>query len=387
MSRLATGGVGASSSWRLHEQHVGSDGRTYVLLRSLGAGGCGEVWLAEAISASGFRRLVALKMTLKRWESSEQVHFRLRDEAQILGLLNHPNIVAASDLVAIAGREVLVMEYVPGIDLSKVAARIASGESVPAKAILEIFAHVAAALAAAYEGRHGPQATVLGALHRDIKPNNVRITRSGVVKLLDFGVARCDRMNRWSETGAFLPGSIAYMAPELLSGSPASHSSDMYSFGVTMLEVFSGRRFGRCKTDTAWNQKKGQAFIDRMVGELPAGLAPDARALMVALLSDDPSQRPSASVVMGVLNHLLSRMRGPGLMAWATQTISDPASKLVGAETGVAELATPSTIICRSREPFVRPEKPSMIARVTKVVMQVWIELFTPIMHRLDKGC
>lgn len=377
MSKLASGEVGVSSSWGLHGQYRGSDGRTYTLLRGLGAGGCGEVWLAEATSASGFRRLVALKMTLKRWEGAEQVHNRLRDEAQLLGMLNHPNIVAASDLVTIAGREVLVMEYVPGVDLSRVAARIASGESVPAKAILEIFTQVAAALAAAYEGQQGPRRTALGALHRDVKPNNVRITNGGVVKLLDFGVARCDRMERWSETGSFLPGSIAYMAPEILKGCPASHSSDMYSFGVTMLEVFSGRRFGRHKAESGWSRQKEQAFINRMINQLPLGIASDARALMVALLSDDPSERPSASVVVGVLNHLVSRMWGPGVMAWAATAVVEPEYAVARAN----DRATAPTMLCRSREPVGRPVKQSAIARLKEAVVEVWIELLTSVMR------
>jgi serine/threonine protein kinase len=190
----------------------------YEILERIGAGSMGEVY--RAID-SRLNRIVAIKR-LKACQTS-----RFQQEARALAALNHPNICTLYDV----GPDYLVMEYVEGDPLKG---------PLPLEDALRVAVHVADAIEAAHAA---------GILHRDLKPDNVLVTSKGVVKLLDFGLAKIRANARTDVTQTFegtVIGSAAYMSPEQAQGRELDERSEVFSFGALLYETISGyRAFGR----------------------------------------------------------------------------------------------------------------------------------------------
>ncbi|HEX7616692.1 MAG TPA: protein kinase [Thermoanaerobaculia bacterium] len=214
----------------------GSQLGPYEILSPLGRGGMGEVWRATDTRVD---RAVALKVLPEEFFESEERRGRFGREAKLLASLNHPGIATLYSFEEIVGRHVLAMELVEGDDL---ATRISSGPLSPEE-IHSFALQIAEALAAAHEK---------GIVHRDLKPANVRLTSGGRVKLLDFGLAkRADEPSAGSEdatataalseAGAVM-GTVPYMSPEQVSGRPLDARSDLFSLGIVLYEMASGRR-------------------------------------------------------------------------------------------------------------------------------------------------
>jgi serine/threonine-protein kinase len=196
----------------------------FRLVRLLGAGGMGEVYLAERVEG-GFRQRVALKIARPDAQASPT---RLDGERQILAGLEHPGIARLYDGgVTSDGRPYMAMEYVEGEDLlAFCASRQASLETR-----LELFRQVCAAVTFAHEHL---------VVHRDLKPSNVFVTREGQVKLLDFGIAKLltPGAGDATQTAHLSP---TYAAPEQLTGSAITTATDVYALGVTLYELLCGR--------------------------------------------------------------------------------------------------------------------------------------------------
>jgi serine/threonine-protein kinase len=215
---------------------VGSSIGPYRILKRLGSGATGQVYLADD---TRLRRRVALKNRpdLARGELADARRRVLR-EARAAARLNHPNIAAVYDVLETEEGVHIVMEYVPGQTL---AALVRSGPLAPAT-VLEIALQLTDALAEAH---------AMGVLHRDLKPANVMMTPRGKVKVLDFGLAKSQAVEMGSapfdaslETGEGqgLVGTHAYMPPEHLTGRPVDAQGDIYSLGVLLFELLTGGR-------------------------------------------------------------------------------------------------------------------------------------------------
>jgi hypothetical protein len=205
----------------------------YELLGALGAGGMGQVYRARDTRLD---REVALKVVSGDSASPEALA-RFQREGRAIAALSHPNICTLFDVGAAEGHPYLVMELLEGRTLHDVVA----GGPIPAPALLD---H-AAALADALHAAHGR-----GIIHRDLKPANVFLTTRGVVKVLDFGLAKADSDER-DETRLGDPaltgpgttlGTVAYMSPEQLRGEPLDARTDLFSLGLVLYEMATGRR-------------------------------------------------------------------------------------------------------------------------------------------------
>src|ERR1700723_1568771 len=205
-------------------------GRLRVTAR-LGAGGMGEVWRAEDPK---LRRTVAIKRVSIRGRGGPDEAARLLREGQRLSALNHPNIASVYDVLEQDGEIFLVMEYVEGKTL-----RQRLNQAINVNQFFEIAIQCADALTAAHER---------GILHGDIKPENVMLTESGQVKLLDFGVARhlaaagVTNTATTQSLSSFAPvgGTPSYMAPEVLMGNLPDFRADIFSLGVVFYEMLGG---------------------------------------------------------------------------------------------------------------------------------------------------
>jgi len=202
----------------------------YQIVREIGGGGMGVVYLArdEHLHCD-----VALKVLSPGTLADEAARRRFRREAHLLARRNHPNIVVAHDFDAEDGVDFLVMEYVPGATLDE---RLAGGP-LPEPETLDLGTQLLRAVAAAHEA---------GVIHRDLKPRNLKITPDGVLKILDFGLAQRDPTVEATTTASIadssiISGTVPYMAPEQLRGEPPDQRSDVYSAGVILFQMATGR--------------------------------------------------------------------------------------------------------------------------------------------------
>ncbi len=208
----------------------------YQITNQLGKGGMGEVFQAKDQKLG---RDVAIKVLSDEFARDPDRVARFQREAKVLASLNHPNIAAIYGLEESGGTSFLVLELVDGETLSE---RMKRG-SIPVEESLNLAQQIATALGAAHKK---------GIIHRDLKPGNIMVTDEGSVKLLDFGLAKpCERNAHGSDmqtidfpatqAGAIL-GTIAYMSPEQAQGQPADARSDIFSFGLVLYEMLSGKR-------------------------------------------------------------------------------------------------------------------------------------------------
>ena len=205
----------------------------YRVLARIGAGGMGVVYRAHDTRLD---RDVALKVLPDELSQDRELLARAEREARLLASLNHPNIAVIHDMTEYEGVRCLVLEYIRGETLAE---RLKRGP-VPVNETLSICHQVAQALEAA----HGQ-----GIVHRDVKPGNVMITTNGVVKVLDFGLAKSsgeggsatDReLHSMTQTGIIF-GTPAYLSPEQVRGQPGDKQGDIFAFGCILYELLSGR--------------------------------------------------------------------------------------------------------------------------------------------------
>jgi Tol biopolymer transport system component len=255
----------------------------YEILAPLGAGGMGDVWRAVDTRLG---REVAIKGVREALGSDPDLLARLDREARLLASLNHPNIGSIYGLEELAGARYLVLELVPGATLAE---RLAAG-ALPVEEALRVASQIASALEAAHER---------GIVHRDLKPANVKVTDGGVVKVLDFGLAKGSPV-LGVESGSQSPtlavttgagvvlGTPAYMSPEQARGKPLDRRADIWALGCVLYECLTGTRaFGG---ETASDTLAAVLTKEPDLSLLPADAA-GVRLLLTRCLSKDPSSR------------------------------------------------------------------------------------------------
>ena len=295
-----------------------ASGRRYQVLGPVGRGGFGTVYRADMLGDDGFKRAVALKVLNDDVARTGEVARRFRDEARVLGLLRHRAIVQVDGLVNLGERQALVMEFIDGADLG----RIMAIGPVPPEPALEIIGEVANALDVAFHTASS-DGQVLGLLHRDVKPSNIRITPAGEVKVLDFGVARADFGSREAVTKSYLLGSNGYMGPERFEGEDGP-PTDIYSLGVVLLEMLTGASFGPTSIRPA---KLAHRVEEALAGV--AGLSEPLKALVREMTAFEPGDRPSVGEVERRAWELRRTLDGERLRDWAREVVPVAAAKQV----------------------------------------------------------
>ena len=265
----------------------------YRVLHKLGEGGMGEVFLA---TDTRLNRKVALKYLSEPSLDLPLARERLLREARAAAQISHPNIAAIYDILDTGTHPCIVMEYVPGETLSKVAGR----GPMPVDRVAAIGAQLADALAHAHAA---------GVVHRDLKPANVVLTDEGAVKILDFGVARVldideelaaadapTREMMLSQPGRFA-GTPAYMAPEQLAGRTATPLTDIYSLGVTLFELLTSHRpfGGKTTPDLVYQMLSSPVPLP---SALNGAVPPVLDAIVAKAMARDPAQRYRSAAEM-----------------------------------------------------------------------------------------
>ncbi|GIU86005.1 MAG: putative serine/threonine-protein kinase [Acidimicrobiia bacterium] len=246
----------------------------YEIERELAQGGMAEVFLARDRLLD---RPVALKALFPEYAREPSFVERFRREAQAAANLNHPNIVAIYDWGQESGTYFIVMEYVEGRSLRDLIR--AEGPLDPATTA-DIGSEIAAALASAHRS---------GVVHRDVKPGNVLLTRSGNVKVTDFGIARAGTSDGLTQTGSVM-GTATYFSPEQAQGLPVDGRSDVYSLGVVLYEMVTGvvPFTGDSPVAVAYKHVREEPVPpSRRNPEVP----PDLEQIILTALAKDPDHR------------------------------------------------------------------------------------------------
>ncbi len=261
----------------------------YEIVSPLGAGGMGEVYRAKD---SKLGREVALKVISEQFANDAERMARFEREAKVLASLNHPNIAHIYGLEDSGGVRALVMELVEGQTLAE---RIARGP-IPLEETLSIAKQIAEALEYAHER---------GIVHRDLKPANVKITPDGAVKVLDFGLAKAieetsdaleignsPTLSMGATRAGVILGTAAYMSPEQAKGKSADRRADIWSFGVVLYEMLSGKQMygGETAPETLAHVITKEPSWEN----LPATTPTPIRNLLERCLTKDPKARLQA---------------------------------------------------------------------------------------------
>ncbi len=255
-------------------------GRRYRVIEKIGSGGMADVFKAVD---DVLGRTVAVKVLHPRYASDPTFVARFRQEAQAAANLSHPNIVNMYDWGRDGETYYIVMEYVKGTDLKSLVAQ--QGPLDPRKAA-EYAAQVCGALAVA----HG-----YDIIHRDIKPHNIVLAPDGTVKVMDFGIARAGNTTM-TQTGSVL-GTAQYISPEQAQGKQLSPASDLYSLGVTLYEMVTGRPPFDADTPvaTALQQVNDEPVPPRQVR---ASIPPALEAVILRAMRKNPAERYASATEM-----------------------------------------------------------------------------------------
>jgi len=296
--------------------------RRFEILREIASGGFGTVFLCRVTQADGFSRVVAVKLLHPQWSENQEVSGRMRDEARLLGLLSHRNIVDVFDLTRLDGRVAVVMEYLEAIDLKTV---IKSGAVLPLAGVLQLGSQVASALDAAFNKAPVEGDKPLRVVHRDIKPSNIMIDSQGSAKVLDFGVARGEFDAREAETRGMAFGSFEYMPSERRFMESGGETSDVYSLGAVLYELLAaGEKLGKGKLKAREHGEFVQSRVHDLAEKLSARQASinprtvqEISGFMERMLAFDAEKRPTPAQVASVLRRLARAVNDATLEEWA----------------------------------------------------------------------
>jgi serine/threonine-protein kinase len=260
----------------------------YTILEKLGEGGMGVVYRARDTKLD---RDVALKFLPAHLAASEQDKARFVQEAKAAAALNHPNVCSIIDIqehevAAASGSRpeqtmFIVMEYVDGMTLRQKMDAAGGGQPYPMRQAIELGIQVADGLAAAHEK---------GIVHRDIKPENIMVRKDGIAQIMDFGLAKLrGNISRMTKAGSTV-GTAGYMSPEQVQGQDADHRSDIFSLGVLLYEMLTGRLPFKGVHETALLYEIVNVEAEPM-SVVNAGLEPELDRIVYECLQKDPEER------------------------------------------------------------------------------------------------
>ena len=250
-------------------QHVGD----YEVLGVLGTGGMGQVYRVRNLISD---RVEAMKVLLPDLSAEPELANRFIGEIRTLASFDHPNIAQLHTAFQADNRLVMIMEYIEGVTLDQRARQSA----IPLDEVLDYTSQVLSALSYAHSR---------GVIHRDIKPGNMMVTPHGVVKLMDFGIAKSAADPHQTRPGTTM-GSLYYMSPEQVRGTTVDARSDIYSVGVSLYELSAGKRpFEADSTFGILNHQLNSA--PQPPKELNPSLPPALNEIILAALAKEPMQR------------------------------------------------------------------------------------------------
>ena len=218
----------------------------YTLIRKLALGGMAEIFLALQKSMAGFEKLIVVKRVLPHLAKDQAFIELLLSEARIAATLNHPNVAHIYDVGEADGQFYIAMEHIHGEDLRSIVRQMkkVNETSFPLEHAIAIVLGCCAGLAYAHE-KANLDGEAMNIVHRDVSPQNILVTFTGDVKLVDFGIAKAGRSHMEDTGSGQLKGKVPYMSPEQAQGLGLDGRSDVFSLGVILFELCTGKRLFR----------------------------------------------------------------------------------------------------------------------------------------------
>ncbi len=297
--------------------HRGERIGPYRLCFEIAAGGMATVFLARVDLIAGLRRFVALKRIHPHLMSDTAFVEMFLDEARIASQVQHANVCSVFDFGLEDGAYYLAMEYLSGESLARVRSTLLRRPTPPEPERLSVLA--ARIVADAAEGIHAAHelcdssGTPLDVVHRDVSPDNVFLTYDGVVKLIDFGIARASHQLHKTRTGV-VKGKYAYMQPEVLHGRKPDRRADVWGLGVILWELLTLKRLFHRKTDMDTLRAVCELPIVPP-SELRPGIPAALDDIVMRALSRDPDRRPATARALGqeLVQFIADQGKGVGL--------------------------------------------------------------------------
>ena len=302
----------------------------YTLVARLGQGGMAEIYLAVHHGLSGFRKLVVIKRLLPHMAHDPEVVQMFLDEARLAARLTHPNVVQTTKVGAAEGHYYLAMEFLDGQPLNRILRRQAElGRRMPPALAARIISDALEGLHYAH-GAKDFDGSPLRIVHRDVSPHNLMVGYDGIVKILDFGIAKATLQEAATRTG-LIKGKFAYISPEQATGEPVDARADVWSMGVCLWECLAGRRLFKGKSEVATLHESLTKEIPEIVdyaGEVPRELEEIA---FKALQRETDARYPSAEAMRADLEDWLATQSSEGgrarLGAWVHDLFADAHAK------------------------------------------------------------
>jgi hypothetical protein len=276
----------------------------YHLVERIAVGGMAEVWRARAYGLAGFEKTLVIKRILDKLARDEEFVRLFIDEARIAVLLQHANIVQVFDLGQAEGTLYMAMEYVHGLDLARLIAKVREQGPFPIPLALFLVGEVLKALRFAHE-RTSDEGAALNLVHCDISPHNVLISHAGEVKITDFGISRAAFQAQSLHES--VRGKHAYMSPEQIENQQLDGRSDLFSLGILMWELLTGRRLfkARTKDETLQRVKRAEVPSPRLYRPQ---VSEELEAIVLKALSRLPEHRyQSAAEMLESIANLMVR--------------------------------------------------------------------------------
>ncbi len=267
----------------------------YGLVARLATGGMAEIFLARLQGAAGFEKLVCIKRILPHLARDRQFVAMFLDEARIAARITHPNVCQVFELGEIAGSYYLAMEYLEGIPLACFRRDDYDGPAPDPRLVAGIAIQACEGLHHAHQLRHG-DGSVMEVVHRDVSPQNVFVTADGIVKVLDFGIAKIQGATVRTSTGA-IKGTYAYMAPEQLRGERVDRRTDVFALGIVMWETLARRHLFKRDTEFLTFQAITAEPIEDICAIRPDVPPALSSVIMTALARDRGERFPTARML------------------------------------------------------------------------------------------
>ena len=327
----------------------------YQLLEKIATGGMAEVYRARAFGMAGFEKILVIKKVLDHMAQDSDFVEMFIDEARIAVQLHHVNIVQVFDLGEVSGHYFMAMEYVHGLDLSRLLSRARNLGPFPIPIALFVVGEMLKALQFAHHQKDD-DGKPLQIVHCDVSPQNVLISYAGEVKILDFGIARAafqaDTKHR------VVRGKYAYMSPEQVDGQTLDGRSDLFSLGIVLYEMLTGRRLFKSK-----NRDETLARVRRAEVPSPRSYRPeiseDLEGLLLKVLSRNRDDRFDDGYQMydALLRLMVQeghRATNNDLAAFLKEVIESAAAAARGQEVPLRASAgrnhPPSAVVCMAVE-------------------------------------
>ncbi len=245
-------------------------GDKYILFDTLGVGGTAEIFRGKLIRDKGFEKLIVIKKLLNHLTDDQKMVSHFIDEARLAALLQHDNIVCIYDFGNIGNEYYIAMEYLFGKDLFAVMKKVQKGgKTIPVEYALFITSKICDAMAYAHELRDLNNRPI-HIIHRDLTPHNIFLTYEGKVKVIDFGIAKNELQESRTQVGV-VKGKVSYMSPEQVAGDDIDSRSDIFSIGILLYEMLSGKKLYTGNTAQLIQQALDADFtpLNKIAPDLP----------------------------------------------------------------------------------------------------------------------